>query len=173
MAINRARTQKNFNLYINGENLAGKVSKVKLPTVAEKVEEHRGAGMGMPIDLKMGLEPMEMTFTTTDIGVEQELITAIRDGQDQQFIFRSSASTDETPSDTIMTEVTVNGSIQKVEVGDFESGSKIDTDFTVKSVKFYEKKVDGQQVFLFDLFNHKWVVNGVDQWASERGDLLI
>jgi len=173
MPIKRADHYTNWNAFLNGDSWAGRVSKMKLPSLAEKVEAHRGAAMGMELDHKQGIEPLELTFTTTDIATDIHKLVATRDAQKQMIVFRGSSTTDESPSETTNTEVTVQGSITKSEIGDFEAGSKVDTDFTMKSIIFYELKVNGTSVHKFDLFNHELVIDGTDQWAAEKADLQL
>ena len=50
---------KNFATFIDGENYMGVVPEVTLPTLTRKMEEYRGGGMNMPVDMDMGMEKME------------------------------------------------------------------------------------------------------------------
>lgn len=62
----------NTNMFISGISLQGDVPGLSLPKVTVKVEEYRAGGMDAPIDMDMGLEKLDASFTTN--GVRREVL---------------------------------------------------------------------------------------------------
>ena len=60
----------NTNLFVDGINFKGDVPSLSLPKLVVKTDEYRGGGMAGPVEMDMGLEKMEASFTTN--GVRRE-----------------------------------------------------------------------------------------------------
>ena len=45
---------KNFNLFNDGQNYIGQVAEVVPPKLTAKMEEWRGGGMDIPVDIDLG-----------------------------------------------------------------------------------------------------------------------
>ncbi len=54
---------KNFNLFNEGQNYIGQVEEIVLPKLTAKMEEWRGGGMDVPVDIDFGMEKMTMEWT--------------------------------------------------------------------------------------------------------------
>ena len=55
--------RKNFNLFVDGKGYAGQAEEFTPPKLTLKTEEFRGGGMDGPIELTMGLEKLEASFS--------------------------------------------------------------------------------------------------------------
>lgn len=60
------RILRGFNLFIDGDSYAGKVTELKLPTLSRKIEEFRAGGMDGSVAIDMGQEKLEMEFTLAE-----------------------------------------------------------------------------------------------------------
>ncbi len=168
-AIQMPKVFKNFNLFIAGEGFAGRVSKVKLPTISVQTEDHKGAGMEFNRKLDMGLEDLECTFTLTEYNDLVNGLVGKRNGSNTLLTFRGSLSDDESTATTPVV-AQMRGALHKQETGDIEAGGKIETDYTL-NCKFYELKIGGQEIYHIDNDNYIRRIQGEDQLASQRGDL--
>jgi len=65
-------TLANLNLFVDGISFQGDVPSLTLPKLTLKMEEHRPGGMNMTVELDMGMEKQEASFTTT--GVRREAL---------------------------------------------------------------------------------------------------
>ena len=58
------RKIKNFTLFNEGLSYLGEVDEVTLPKLTRKTEDWRAGGMGGPIKADMGMEGLEMSWTS-------------------------------------------------------------------------------------------------------------
>ena len=54
---------KNMNLFVDGRGYAGVVDELTPPKLTMKTEEHRAGGMDAPVELDMGMEKLEASFS--------------------------------------------------------------------------------------------------------------
>lgn len=162
---------RNFSLHINNIGYAGVVTKGKLPDVSIKTEDHRASGMEGNRKLDHGLEDMEATFSLAEFNDGAMKLTGILNGSNTELKFRGALSNDESPN-AIPVEATIKGAIHKSEPGDWESGAKTEANFTV-NCKFYELKVDGEEVFHIDNDNLIRRIGGEDQMESIRAAIKL
>ena len=66
--------RKNFNLFVDGKGFAGQIEEFTPPKLTLKTEEFRAAGMDAPIELTMGLEKLEASFSL--IAVDRAVLAA-------------------------------------------------------------------------------------------------
>lgn len=160
------RTLKNLMLFNEGMAYMGEASSVSLPTLKRKLEEWRGAGMGAPVKLDMGLEAMELESTfggpMRDI-LRQFGITSLNG---VYLRFAGSYQRDEDGGvDSV--EVIVRGRHEEIDMGEQKVGEA--SEFKVKTAVAYYKLIwNGRTEIEIDPINMIEIVGGEDRLAAQR-----
>lgn len=165
------RTLKNLMLFNEGLAYMGEVKTVTLPKLTRKLEEYRGGGMAMPLQLDMGMEAMELKAVfggpMRDI-LRQWGVTRVNG----VYLRFSGAHQQDDTGNVDNIEVIVRGRHSEIEMGDQEVGSP--SDFTVTSALSYYKLIwNGRTEIEIDPINMIEIVDGVDRLAEQRGALGI
>ena len=160
----------NFALWVDGRTFAGNAENVKLPTLELKTEEFRAGGMDAPIDIEMGMNKLDASFTLSQFSPDILNLWGVTTGSTVPLVLRASAKNElgiEKP-----VEVRLQGKIIKVDPSDFKSGEAVKLDVMVNCT-FYQLKFDGSIVHSIDIPNMVRVVNGVDQLLQRKINLGI
>jgi P2 family phage contractile tail tube protein len=160
---------KHFNLFGDGNNWQGQIKSLTLPTLARTMEEYRGGGMDAPVDIDLGQEKIEFSWTAGG------LIDAMFDGfgaaqiDGHMLRFVGSYQRDDT-GDAVAVEVVVRGRHQQIEMGDAEAGS--DTEHAVTTTcSYYKLLIDGEEVIEVDVPGLVFRVRGEDRLAQHRQNI--
>ena len=158
----------NTNMFVGGISLQGDVPSLSLPKVTVKVEEYRAGGMDAPIDMDMGLEKLDSSFTTN--GVRREVLKFF--GQSDLTGFNASFRGAFKGQKGVVKSVvaTLRGSLKEVDPGDWKPGEKGEFKYAV-AVTYYKLEIDGSVMFEIDPLNSIRVIDGTDQLASLRSAL--
>lgn len=165
------RTLKDMMLFNEGRAYMGDAKTVTLPTLSRKMEGYRGAGMSGELQMDMGMEAMEMSFTCggpmRDV-LRQFGVTTV-DGV--YLRFAGNYQSDDTASHDHV-EVVVRGRHAEIDMGDQESGSP--SEFKVKTaVAYYKLTWNGRTEIEIDPLNMIEIIDGVDRLAARRASLGI
>lgn len=162
---------KDFNLFGEGESWITQIEEVTLPKIARKVEEYVAGGMAMPVDIDMGLEKMEMDWTSAGWfdGLFDGLATTSMNGNMLRFV--GSAEDDSTGA-VIPVEITVRGRHREVDMGNAKKGDKNQIKITT-SLAYYKLTLNGQEKIEIDAAGYIFKVNGKDVYAERRKALGI
>lgn len=160
--------RKNFNLFIDGKGYAGQVEEFTPPKLTLKTEEFRGGGMDAPVELTMGLEKMEASFSL--IAFDREVLKhfSIAEGSVLPFTLREALES----YDGTVTPVVhaMRGKIREIDSGTVKPGDRVSLKVTV-AVSYY-KLVHGQNtIHEIDAENMVRIINGVDSMAKTRAAL--
>lgn len=158
----------NFALFLAGKGYAGKVSKVTLPKLKRKTEAHRGGGMDAEIDMPMGLEKLETSFSLVGVDRESLAFFGIASAGAFNGTFRG-AFTDR-KGGVVAAVATYRGLLTEVDMGDWEAGKKGETKYSA-TLDYYKLEVDGRVVFEIDPLANIRIIDGVDELAAERAAL--
>jgi P2 family phage contractile tail tube protein len=160
----------NTNMFVGGNSLQGDVPSLNLPKLSVKVEEYRAGGMDAPIDMDMGLEKMEASFTTN--GVRREVLKHFGAFDQTGFSasFRGAFKGQKGATKAVV--ATLRGGLREVDPGEWKPGEKAEFKYAV-SVTYYKLEIDGRVMFEIDPLNCVRVIDGVDQLAAERAALGI
>ena len=159
---------KNINLFVDGTNYAGKADTVTPPVLTRLTEEYRGAGMPAPVDIDMGLERMEASWSMSNY--EVNIIRLWGVGDPVSVVFRGAAMGNSGVATAIV--LTMRGLINVLDRGDWTPGEK--PTLTVTSgLTYYKEEIGGQVIHEIDPAAYLWVVNGVDRMESTRTALAI
>jgi len=158
-----AQQLKNFNLYVDGRGYAGNADEVTLPNLAILGEDYRAGGMDAPIEIDMGMEKLEASFTISkwDAPIEK--------------LFRSTGFIGLTFRGAIVDldgttragVIKMLGKIHGIERGAVSPGSRVANTYRVPLVA-YSYSLDGETLHDIDVRNMKCIINGVDRLAAQR-----
>ncbi|XVJ50908.1 MAG: phage major tail tube protein [Vampirovibrio sp.] len=161
---------RNFALWVDGRAYAGNVEMCKLPTLELKTEEFRAGGMDAPIDIPMGMNKLECSFTLNQFSKDVLNLWGVTTGQTTPLVLRGSAESEFGLKQPV--EVRLEGKLIKVDPSEFKAGEAVKLEVMV-NVHRYELKVSGQTVHLIDIPNFVRIINGFDQLAVTRLNLGI
>lgn len=161
-------TLAGLNLFVDGISFQGEVPSLTLPKLTLKMEEHRAGGMDMPIELDMGMEKQEASFTTTGVRRESLKYFGLADVTAFNGTFRGGYKGARGKVKQVV--VTLRGALKEVDMGDWKSGDKAEIKHSV-AVTYYKLELDGDLIYEIDPLGMKRVIDGVDQMAALRSAL--
>ncbi|SNB63693.1 hypothetical protein SAMN02745900_01210 [Pseudomonas sp. URIL14HWK12:I8] len=158
----------NMNLFVDGISFQGDVPSLTLPKLALKMEEYRPGGMDMPIEMDLGMEKLESSFTTTGMRKEALKFLGLADGNAFNGVFRGSFKGQKGETKAVI--VTQRGTLKELDMGDWKPGDKAEHKHAI-ALTYYKLEVGGEVIYEIEPMAMKRVINGVDQLASQRRDL--
>lgn len=162
------QTLFNTHMLIDGISMQGDIPTLALPKVKVKTEGYRAGGMDAEIDMDMGLEKLESSFTSNGIRRETLKWFGVGDSTAMPLVFRGSFKGQKGASVPVI--ATMRGMVSEVDMGDWKPGEKAELKHSV-SVTYYKLEVGGQTIYEIDPVNMVRVIDGVDQLAGIRSDL--
>lgn len=162
------QTLANMNLFVDGVSFQGDVPSLTLPKLTLKMEEFRPGGMDAPVELDMGMEKQEASFTTTGVRRESLKFFGLRDGTAFNGVFRGAYKGLKGKITPVI--VTLRGSLKEVDMGDWKPGDKAEIKHGV-ALTYYKLEVDGRTVYEIDPIGMRRVIDGVDQLTEQRSAL--
>lgn len=157
---------KDMMLFNEGRNYLGEAKSVKLPVLARKFEEYRGAGMNGAVKTDHGINALELeaTFGGPMLDILRQFGTVRVDGVYMRFV--GAYQRDDTGAIDAY-EVIVRGRHEEIDMGDQEVGEP--SEFKVKSaIPYYKLIVNGRTEIEIDLMRGLEIVGGVDRTAEIR-----
>ncbi|MER2298415.1 MAG: phage major tail tube protein [Pseudomonas sp.] len=161
-------TLANLNLFVDGISFQGDVPSLTLPKLTMKMEEHRPGGMDIPVELDMGMDKLEASFTTTGVRREALKFFGLADGTAFNGTFRGAFKGLKGAIKPVV--VTLRGTLKEIDMGDWKPGDKAEIKHGI-SPTYYKLEVDGRMVYEIDALGMKRVIDGVDQLAAQRSAL--
>lgn len=159
---------KNFNLFVDGRGYAGQVDELQLPALAIVGEEFRAGGMDAPIDIDMGMEKLEATFSLSGSDKSALARFGLSGGQVTQVTARGALESADGTATGVVAQM--RGKIMRVEPGAWQAGQKSAWSFTL-SLQYYRYEQGGEVIHEIDVLNMIRVINGVDQLAAQRANI--
>jgi P2 family phage contractile tail tube protein len=160
---------KNFNLFVDGRGYVGKAEEVNPPKLAIKTEEIRAGGMDSPIDIDMGMEKLESSFTICEYDKEILKQFGLVDGKAVQITLRGAMADDE---NTVPVVIKLRGMFKELDMGKFAAGEKSQLQCSMPC-RYYSLNIDGEDIIEIDVDNMIRKVNGVDKLSEVRNALGI
>lgn len=162
------RILKDLNLFFVGFGFAGLVNDITLPVLETKNEEHQGGGMDAPIDIEVGINKLDITFTLAEhdpvflrnFGIS---VNALKQGR---FVGNLVGQ-----NDVKKVEVQFTGRITKIDYGTVK-GNQLNPMTVTMNLSYYNYLYDNASVWEEDIPNFIRRVNGVDQLAVRRANLV-
>lgn len=164
-------TLKDFNLFGDGNNWQGQIPTLTLPELARTVEAYRGGGMDGSVEIDMGQEVIEFSWTAGGIiaDIFHNYATPIHDAN--LLRFTGSYESDET-GQIIPVEIVVRGRHKTIAMGTAESGGQNQIE-TTTTCSYYKLTVSGRTLVEIDIPGMVLRVNGTDRLAQRRRALGV
>ena len=156
---------RNVNLEVDGRAYPRKVKMLSLPNLAVQTEQYRAGGMDSSVDIDMGLEQMEASFTMSSVDAELLKHFGLTAEKSVPLAFRGALRDDSGSSRPVVAHL--RGQVKRIEWGDWTPGETSETKYMV-SVRYYKFEHDGETVHEIDVENMIRIIDGVDQLASMR-----
>ena len=162
-------TLRNMNLYVNGTGYAGVIDELTLPKLTVKTAEYRGGGMDAPIEVDMGMEKMEASFTLSKF--DKGVITSfgLKAGNNIPLVIRGSILSEQDGSETPVV-VILQGIVKEMDFGTWKAGEATTVKVTLP-VRYYSLIIDDEELHRVDIANMTRIINGVDQLATTRKNI--
>ena len=164
------KSQKNFNLFVEGEGYAGRVSEVVVPKLVRKMEEFRGGGMNAPVEIDQGMEKLETEFTLREYSKAIINQFGIFDASGTQLRFRGAMQADAGDGKVEAVEITMRGRCREIDMGTAKAGDETAMKIAV-ALTYYKYVVNGETLVEIDVINMIEIVNGVDRLKGQRDAL--
>lgn len=164
------RTLKNFSLFVDGIGYAGRVTEMTPPTLTVKTEEYRAGGMDAPIELDMGMEAMEASFTLAEYNENVLQMFGLQEVNPRALIVRGALQRNTEAAAPMV--ITMNGNFKEFDPGSLVAGEVTEASFTV-ALTYYKMEVNTITVHEIDIENMTRVIGGADQLQIQRTQMGI
>ncbi|QSB03237.1 phage major tail tube protein [Methylomonas sp. EFPC1] len=159
---------KNMNLFVDGRGYAGNVEELTPPKLTMKTEEFRNGGMDAPVDVEMGMEKLEASFSLTKYDAEVLKLYGLAPGQTKPFTFRGSISSEDGTEKSVV--VQLQGMLKELDPGSWKPGERASLKGMI-AVRYYKHSIGGLVIHEIDVPNMVRIINGIDQLALTRRNL--
>lgn len=159
---------KNINLFVDGRGYAGQVTEFNPPVLTLQTEDFRAGGMDLPIELTMGMEKLEASFTL--IAYDKDVLAqfGVAEGQQVPFVMREAL---ESFDNTVTAVVhTLRGKIRKIDPGARKAGDVPSLQCEL-ALTYYKMQHGDTVVHEIDAENMIRIVNAVDILKTQRAAL--
>jgi len=157
---------KNLNLFVDGRGFAGKVTEIELPKLTMKTSEYRAGGMDAPVEVEMGMEKLETTFTLNGYDPEVLKLFGLAPGNSKSLTLRGTLINQETG---VQQPILINlrGMMREVDMGTWKPGEDATLKISV-ALTYYKLAHNGVVIYEIDPAGMKRIINGVDQLLQTR-----
>ena len=159
------RVMKNFSITVAGRGYIGIAEEVRLPDLRLKIDEHRGAGMDMPIPIDLGMEKIDIGFTLAEHNEDVFKYFGLVNQNAVAVTFRGAMRDDTTPAVPYI--ITAQGMYQEIRQGTIRNGDRNRLEAMI-SCRYYLLSIGGVNLIEIDADNFIRSINGVDQLADMR-----
>lgn len=159
---------KNMNLFVDGYGYAGNVEELTPPKLTLKTEEMRNGGMDAPVDIEMGMEKLEASFSLTKYDAGVLKIFGLAPGNNKQVTFRGSLSGEDGTETGVV--IQLRGMLKEADPGSWKPGDKATLKGTF-AVRYYKQTIGDEVIHEIDVPNMIRIINGVDQLKQTRANL--
>lgn len=159
---------KNMNLFVDGRGHAGSIEELTPPKLTLKTEEFRAGGMDASVEVDMGMEKLEASFSLAsyDSGV-LKLFGLVQGGHVPLTIKGGLESVNGWIKPVV---IQLRGKIKEIDEGNWKPGDKASLKVSM-AVVYYKRTVNGEDIHEIDVEGFKRVIDGVDQLAEMRAAL--
>lgn len=161
---------KDFNLFGDGNNWQGQINTITPPELARRMVEYEGGGMDGPIEVDMGQQLLEMSWTPGGLLVDGLFDTYGSPIHDAALLrFTGSYESDET-GEVVSVEITARGRHKTINMGEAQKGDNSTGEITT-TLSYYKLVVDSEEIIEMDLPGYVLRVRGKDRLAERRAAL--
>lgn len=154
---------KDFNVFLDGDNYAGKTKSTQLPKLANVLEGYRGAGMLAEDQVRLGYEALEAEVTMGSW--EPSVFKRVAHMAGSSFLVFRGAIVNERQNVTKAVVVEMEGFISEGDPGSIEPGKLGENKFSFKCHS-YKMTIDGEVIHDVDIQSGRAVIDGVDQYQE-------
>ncbi len=158
---------RNCDLYVFEFDLIGQLTELTLPVPKMKTEEIRNAGMIMPIEVGMGYEKLELSFTMGNVDPRVLATFGIAAGKLLPFMATGALVSEDGATHSAV--CLMSGFIKSADLGSWKPGEKSETKYEV-AIREYALTIDGAPVIAVTPYDV--LIGGVSQAADQLGALL-
>lgn len=165
MDIRGPKVLQGFNVFVDGRGYAGKATEVVLPKLTVQAEEFRAGGMDAPVELDLGMEKLECTFTLGDYSPDAIRYFGLGHNDEVAVTFRGALGL----GDGLVVPVAVQcrGMVKELDNGSWKPGEKLEQKYSV-ALKYYRYSQAGETIHEIDVENMTRVINGKDMLLAAR-----
>lgn len=162
---------KNFAVFVDGINYMGEVPEVTLPKLSRKMDEYRGGGMNMPVELDFGMDKLELEIKPA--GWLPELLKTWGAPRHDALLLRFAGAVQSDDAEEVLpVEVVVRGRLGEFDPGKAKAGDG--TEHTYKmACSYYKLTINGAVELEIDAVNMVEMVGGEDRLAATRAALGV
>jgi P2 family phage contractile tail tube protein len=144
---------------------------VNLPKLSRKLEEYRGGGMNIPVELDFGMQKMEAEIKAA--GWFSNLINTFGSPRADAMLMRfTGAVQQDDTGETQAVEAVMRGRFSELDPGKAQSGDKTEQTYKL-AVSYYKLTIAGKLMLEIDAVNLVEIVNGEDRLADVRAALGV
>lgn len=158
-----------FTAYVDGRGYIGRCETVKLPDLAIKGEDFRGAGMDAPVELDMGMEKLDVQITLAEYDPEIIKLFGLFSA-DTPVVLRGALRRQ--GEDDIPVVIRCQGGVKNLSRDDWQAGNKSNMQVQINCNRYLEQQ-NGEELVNIDILNSVRIIGGVDQLAAFRAALGI
>lgn len=160
------RLLKHFNLYIDGEDYAGRADSITPPPLTFAMEDHRAGGMDGTIQLEMGMEAMTTTLIVSDF---TPALISLMGRPEVPIVARGSVQAQGVvrPESVVLN---MRGMFSGLEMAEWRGATKTTKTMTTSLSYFRYRQADVEYCEI-DIVNMVRRFGGVDQLAVHRANI--
>lgn len=158
---------KNWQLFVDGRGKAGNCTAFTPPTLALKTEDLEAGGLDSAIEIEIGQEKMESSFTLSEFDPDTLALWGVGPQRDVAFVARGSVQGLNGAPQPV--EHYLRGRIRSIEPGEWNRG-QVTNVFQI-SLTYYKYTHAGRVIHEIDVVNMIRFINGVDALAAHRTNI--
>ena len=155
------------NWYVDTLNCRKRLESVKLPQLAKDTEEFRPGGSFFTLSIPDAIKELEAEFSLKGVHEDVRSLFGREPGDWTNFYYYERLK-DIDRNVNVGRVVRLKGLVSEVEQAEVKGKKGEVTNYKIGSIVLYQDRVDGRDVHLFDFFNNKLKINGVDYTAEHN-----
>lgn len=163
-------TFKHFIIRVDGKGHAGDGKSFTPPKLAIKVEEYRSGGMNTPVEVGMGTEKMESSFSLASYSEDVLTLFGVTVGNNVPFIVNESLENER--GQVIPVAHHMRGIIKEIDPGEHKPGELAEMKVTV-GLHYYKLVRNNKVIQEIHPENMIHTIDGKDMLAEQRQALGI
>lgn len=161
---------KNVNLFVDGRGQAGQLESFTPPKLELKMDEIRAGGMFTSVDIEMGLNKLEASFSLIGYDPDVLALLGVRSATGTPYIAR--AALEDFDGTVTAMIYTMRGKMKMQDHGELKPGERtpLKCDLTLA---YYKLQHGNRVIHEIDVENMIYIVDGIDIMAQQRAALGI
>ena len=148
------------------------IMELKLPALQAIYADHHGGGARVAVEFEMGIQKLEPTFKL--MGIDPDVLVQFGLGSRMKHVYTAYGHVrDRRTGADIESKAIMEGRLGKVEAEAFTRGEAQGHDYAINEVTHYELWFNDKAKIVWDFFENRWEVDGVDQNAVSNRILRV